>query len=134
MQRIIKKGQKSEVIIDTPKSQKSIRAIPISKKLYDVIKPLKTKHNDENYFLTGSKDKYIEPRNYQYMFKTILKNCKIKKYKFHALRHTFASDCIEVGMNIKALSEILGHASVDITLNIYVHSSYKQKKKYLEKL
>lgn len=68
------------------------------------------------------------------MFKRILRILKIKKYKFHSLRHTFASECIEVGMDVKALSEILGHASVDITLNIYVHSSYKQKRKYLEKL
>lgn len=134
MQRIIKKGEQSKIIIDTPKSQKSVRAIPISNKLYEVLKPLKTQNSDEKFFLTGEEEKYIEPRNYQYMFKRILKSSKIKKYKFHSLRHTFASECIEVGMDVKALSEILGHASVDITLNIYVHSSYKQKKKYLEKL
>lgn len=63
-----------------------------------------------------------------------MRKSKIKKYKFHILRHTFATECIEVGMDVKSLSEILGHASVEITLNKYVHSSYKTKKKYLEKL
>ena len=134
MQRIVKKGDKSKIIVDTPKSQNSIRAIPISNKLYQILKPLREQNDDESFFLTGEKERYIEPRNYQYMFKRILRILKIKKYKFHALRHTFASECIEVGMDVKALSEILGHASVDITLNIYVHSSYKQKRKYLEKL
>jgi integrase len=138
MQRVIKKGERSKVIIDSPKSYKSNRTIPIADKLYQVLKPLELKNrgekNGENFFLTGSKDKYIEPRNYQYAFKKILKNSRIRKYKFHILRHTFASSCIEVGMDIKALSEILGHSSVDISLNVYVHSSYKKKKKYLEKL
>lgn len=68
------------------------------------------------------------------MFKRILKASKVKEYNFHVLRHTFATNCIKVGMDIKSLSEILGHASVDVTLNRYVHSSYEMKKKYLEKL
>ena len=67
-------------------------------------------------------------------FKEILKRNKVKKYKFHTLRHTFATNCIEAGMDIKSLSEILGHADVSITLNIYVHSSDKAKRKYLEKI
>ena len=64
----------------------------------------------------------------------LLKSGKVKEYNFHVLRHTFATNCIEVGMDIKSLSEILGHATVDITLNRYVHSSRKMKEKYLEKL
>ena len=68
------------------------------------------------------------------MFKRILKASKVKEYNFHILRHTFATNCIKVGMDIKSLSEILGHASVDVTLNRYVHSSYDMKKKFLEKL
>ena len=77
---------------------------------------------------------YIEPRNYQNIFKRILKASKVKEYNFHVLRHTFATNCIKVGMDIKSLSEVLGHASVDVTLNRYVHSSYEMKKKFLEKL
>ena len=68
------------------------------------------------------------------MSKKILKASKVKEYNFHVLRHTFATNCIKVGMDIKSLSEILGHASVDVTLNRYVHSSYEMKKKFLEKL
>ena len=86
------------------------------------------------FFLTGSKYQFIEQRSYQNMFKRILKESKVKEYNFHVLRHTFATNCIKVGMDIKSLSEILGHASVDVTLNRYVHSSYEMKKKYLEKL
>ena len=67
------------------------------------------------------------------MFKRILKASKVKEYNFHVLRHTFATNCIKVGMDIKSLSEILGHASVDVTLNRYVHSSYEIKNKFLEK-
>lgn len=68
------------------------------------------------------------------MFKRVLKASNVKEYNFHVLRHTFATNCIKVGMDIKSLSEILGHASVDVTLNRYVHSSYDMKKKFLEKL
>lgn len=77
---------------------------------------------------------YVEPRCYQNAFKRILKASRVKEYNFHILRHTFATNCIKVGMDIKSLSEILGHASVDVTLNRYVHSSYEMKKKFLERL
>lgn len=136
LQRVYKGKNKTTILIDKPKSHKSIRKIPISQKIYNILKELKAQNNfsGEEYFLTGQKNIYIEPRNYQYRFKTCLKKCKIKDYKFHILRHTFATECIEVGMDIKSLSEILGHSSVDITLDKYVHSSFNMKKKYLEKL
>ena len=88
----------------------------------------------KRFFLTGADGIYIEPRVYQNYYKNMLKCSKVKEYNFHILRHTFATNCIEVGMDIKSLSEILGHATVDITLNRYVHSSRKMKEKYLEKL
>lgn len=135
LQRIYNKQTgKTEVIIDTPKSTCSVRAIPINNKLYGILKPLRKKYKQDAFFLTGLKGKFIEPRNYQNIFKAILKKCKIKKYKFHICRHTFSTNCIEIGMDIKTLSEILGHSSVEITLNTYVHSSRKLMKKYLEKL
>lgn len=135
LQRVYNKQTgKTEIIIDTPKSTCSVRTIPINKKLYNILKPLKKKYTKETFFLTGLENKYIEPRTYQNIFKSVLKNCKVKKYNFHTLRHTMATNCIEIGMDIKTLSEILGHASVEITLNKYVHSSRKLMKKYLEKL
>ena len=128
------KDNNSKIIINSPKTTSSIRKVPINNKLYEVLKPLKKEYKNEDFFLTGSSEKYIEPRNYQYMFKFILSESKVKPYKFHILRHTFATYCIEVGMDAKSLSEILGHSNVNITLSRYVHSSDKIKKKFLEKL
>lgn len=58
----------------------------------------------------------------------------MKHKKFHTLRHTFATNCIKVGMDPKSLSEVLGHSNVDITLNLYVHPSFETKKKFIDKL
>lgn len=129
-----KEENKTIVIIDTPKSITSVRTIPINSKLYNILKQIRGKSKKTDFVLASSSEHYVEPRNYQYHFKEILKRSKVKKYKFHTLRHTFATNCIEAGMDIKSLSEILGHADVSITLNIYVHSSDKAKRKYLEKI
>ena len=135
IQRVyIKQDKKSKIIIDKPKSSYSIRTIPMNKKVYNILKSIQKNYNENDFLLTGDSEKFVEPRNYQHNFQIFLKNSKIKHYKFHCLRHTFATACIEVGMDIKSLSEILGHANTTITLDIYVHSSDKIKKKYLEKL
>ncbi len=136
LQRVYKDKNNTKVLIDKPKSKKSIRKIPINRKLYKILAEIKLKnsYSGNEFFLTGKSDKYVEPRNYQYMLKKCFQECNIKNYKFHILRHTFATECIEIGMDIKSLSEILGHASADVTLNKYVHSSFYTKKKFLEKL
>ncbi|MBR0492049.1 MAG: site-specific integrase [Clostridia bacterium] len=135
MQRVYNKvDKKSSIVIDLPKSDNSIRTIPLSSKLYNILKPLKNQYSKNSYFLSGSPCKYIEPRNYQKMFKNCMKVCNIKGCHFHTLRHSFSSDCIAVGMDAKSLSEILGHSDVKITMNRYVHSNINIKKKYLEKL
>ena len=127
------KKEKSKVIIGTPKTKCSIRTIPMNSKIYNILKPLSKKYKQESFFLTGT-EKCIEPRSYQDYFEKLLAKVKVKKRNFHALRHTMASNCIEVGMDIKTLSKILGHANVQITMNTYVHSSRKQMKKFLDKL
>ena len=71
----------------------------------------------------------MEPLVYRYTYRNILKECKVKYKKFHCCRHSFATRCIRVGMDIKSLSEVLGHANIGITLSTYVHSSYEVKKK-----
>ena len=76
----------------------------------------------------------MKPRTFEYHYHQILDKCGIKSINFHALRHTFATRCVEVGVDIKSLSEILGHANVGITLNTYVHSSLEMKRTQLEKL
>ena len=135
LQRVyVKDEKKSKIVIDKPKTQSSIRAVPMNKRVFEILKKLQKKYKNNDFLLSGSSDDFIEPRNYQYYFKNILKKNKIKEYKFHILRHTFATKCIEVGMDIKSLSEVLGHSDIKVTLSVYVHSSDKIKKKYLEKL
>lgn len=123
---------KTKIIITPPKSEDSIREIPIPKFIIDILKKLKRSSNA--YVLTGSTDNFIEPRNMQYYFKTVLKKCRIRDVKFHILRHTFATRCVENGFEIKTLSEILGHSSINITLDRYVHSSMELKRKNMDKL
>ena len=91
-------------------------------------------YSKNSYILTGEKDRYIEPRTLQNKFNKIASSCGIDNVTFHMLRHTFASNCIEAGVDVKSLSEILGHSNVNITLNRYVHSSMKIKKMNIEKL
>lgn len=123
--------QKTTVIISEPKSQYSVRDIPIANTLYDLLISQPTK---AGYLLTGTRDKYVEPRIMQNRLKNIMQQCNIKDAHFHTLRHTFATRCIEVGFDIKSLSEILGHSSVNITLNRYVHPTMKLKRQNIEKL
>lgn len=123
--------KKTKILISEPKSQCSVRAIPIPNILSDV---LCTVIKYEGYVLTGSNEKYIEPRTMQYYFRNILRQCNIRDTNFHTLRHTFATRCIEAGFDVKSLSEILGHANVNITLNRYVHPSMELKKKNMNML
>ena len=126
----------THILIDSPKSYSSIRKIPINKKLHNLLYALNeiNNYNKESYFLTGLTDKFIEPRNYQYTFKNILQKIQLPIYNFHILRHTFATDCISINMDVKSLSKILGHSNVNITLNKYVHPSFEDTKIYLEKI
>jgi len=134
MQRLQRKDKekKTEIIISSPKSECSIRQIPLSAELLQVLKNMEK--DADCYVLTGERKKYLEPRTMQNHFKSVLKKCNIKDANFHSLRHTFATRCIEVGFDIKSLSEILGHANVNITMNRYVHPSMKLKKENMEKL
>lgn len=124
---------KTEVIITEPKSVNSVRDIPLPEFLIDICKHFYKKLKSEDFLLTGT-TKYMEPRSLQYHFKRYLKECNIGDLNFHALRHTFATRCVENGFEIKTLSEILGHVNVNITLNRYVHSSIDLKRTNMEKL
>lgn len=132
MQRIYIKDKEqnySKVIITSPKTKNANREIPINKDFLEILKKLKTDSND--YILTGS-DKYIEPRTYRKIFNKILGELKINHFNYHSLRHTFATNCISLGVDYKTVSELLGHANVNITLNLYVHPRYSQKKKCVD--
>lgn len=122
---------KTAILIAEPKSQCSIRDIPIAGTLREKLIQQTVK---EGYVLTGNKNRYVEPRTMQNRFKAIVERCGIRDAHFHTLRHTFATRCIEVGFDVKSLSEILGHANVSITLNRYVHPSMELKQKNIDKL
>jgi integrase len=125
-------GRKTKLVVTPPKSECSLRTIPLPDFLVALLKSI-TKR-PQAYLLTGEKSRWMEPRTLQYRFKTILKGSHLADANFHALRHTFATRCIEIGFDVKSLSEILGHASVDITLNRYVHSSFELKREHMGKL
>lgn len=123
--------RKTTIQITAPKSQCSVRDIPIPEFLIPYLNKLENKNA---YILSGNSFNYVEPRTMQNHFKRILKQCNIENVNFHVLRHSFATRCIELGFDIKSLSEILGHANVNITLNRYVHPSMELKKKNMSKL
>lgn len=127
-----KTDRKTRIIITSPKSPSSIREIPLPVFLVEILK--NTPHTEHGFLLSNSEDFYIEPRNLQTHFKTVLKSAGIETANFHALRHTFATRCVELGFDIKSLSEVLGHANVNITLNKYVHPSMELKRDNMEKL
>lgn len=134
MQRVQVEGKsnKTEIIITTPKTNASIRQIPIPKILIDYITDFKS--SKYQYILTNNKGNFIEPRVMQYRFKKHIQTAGISDANFHALRHTYATRCIEAGVDVKVLSEILGHSSVNITLDRYVHNSIDYKKDNIERL
>lgn len=134
VQRIYVNKNDTKIILTSPKTKKSIREIPLAKILYENLRELSKKYSKEAFILTGREDRLIEPLGYRYTYRRLLRRCNIKYKKFHCLRHTFATKCVRVGMDVKSLSEILGHSNVSVTLGIYVHSSYVIKKKYIDKL
>ena len=123
---------RTKIIVTTPKSKCSIRTIPIPDGLCRILESVCS--SASGYFLTGSEKKWVEPRTMQNHFKKLLKCCAIEDANYHALRHTFATRCVELGFDVKSLSEILGHASVNITMNRYVHPSMQLKEANMRKL
>ncbi len=127
-------GGKTKVIIDSPKSESSEREIPLTSSAYRLCAGFIGDLEPGAFLLTGSAEKFIEPRIMQYHLKKYSLDCGIEGLHFHVLRHTFATRCVEVGFEIKSLSEILGHSSPRITLDRYVHSSIEFKRQNMDKL
>ena len=123
VQRIRSEGhdKKTRLMISDPKTVSSNREVP----LCDFLIRLLTKYCPKTDYLLGQKP--LEPRTYQYKLNQYFAALSIKGQHFHSLRHTFATNCIESGMDPKCLSEILGHADVNTTLNRYVHPSFNAK-------
>ncbi len=119
-------SNRTALLITEPKSTFSIREIPISAGIAQVLNEIK---RDGEYVVGGKAP--LDPRTYQNRFKRYLRAASIKEYNFHALRHTFATNCIDNDMDVKSLSEILGHANIQITLNKYVHPTMDAKRRQL---
>ena len=125
-------GPKTQILITAPKSLCSIRKIPLSENVLQILKNTCFSHS--GFILTGKENQFVEPRTYENYFKKVLIECQIEKTTFHTLRHTFATKCIEVGVDMKCISEILGHSNISITMNRYVHPSMEVKRNQLKKL
>ncbi len=121
-----------EQINDSPKTQSSVREIPIATKIKKLLLAHKKQSNSE--YIIDNIGKQMQIRHYQFTFEYMLKKLNIQHKGFHALRHTFATRALECGVDIKTLSELLGHSKTSITLDRYVHTSMAQKKKAINLL
>lgn len=120
------------IIVDTPKTETSRRYIPLSKPLLAILKDLKKESKSD--YIVSDKGDSVFVRSYQRTFELLLKRLNIPHKGFHALRHTFATRALECGMDVKTLSEILGHKNATITLNRYAHSLWEHKAEMMNKL
>lgn len=123
---------KTKIVIGSPKSDTSTRTIPISETAADLCRKMNPQ-SPAAFVLTGNLH-YMEPRTLQYRMERYTETCGLDGVHFHTLRHTFATRCVEVGFEVKSLSEILGHANTTITLDRYVHSSMELKRDNMNKL
>ena len=123
----------TELVINTPKTKNSCREIPMSKELLAMIKPLKKVINDDFYVLTND-ERPTEPRTYRNYYNGLMEKLEIPKLKYHGLRHSFATRCIEAGCDYKTVSVLLGHSNISTTLNLYVHPNMEQKKRCITKM
>ncbi len=131
---VVEGGKKhTQLVINTPKTVNSCREIPMSKELLAMVKPMKKVVNGDYYVLTNE-DKPTEPRTYRNYYNRLMEKLDIPKLKYHGLRHSFATRCIEAGCDYKTVSVLLGHSNISTTLNLYVHPNMEQKKRCINKM
>ena len=123
----------TEILIDSPKTKNSIRDIPMTNELIKVIKPLKKIVNN-NFFVLTNDEKSTEPRTFRSYYQKLIKRLGLPNLKFHGLRHSFATRCIESKCDYKTVSVILGHSNISTTLDLYVHPNMEQKKKCVDQM
>ena len=129
----IKENGVPRIVVDEPKTKNSIRVIPLSKNLLDLLKKIKKTSNSE-YVISTRNNGIVGTRSYQRTFERILAKLDIPYKNFHSLRHTFATRAVELGMDIKTLSEIIGHKNPMITLQRYTHSMMSYKTEMMNKM
>ena len=130
VQRISSAGgdRKTKIVISAPKSADSFRKIAIPDMLMKFFEMFR---NESDYFILSEADKPVEPRTMQYRYKKILQSAEIDNHNYHKLRHTFATNSAEKGFNVKALSLVLGHSSVTLTLNRYIHPDHSYERRLM---
>lgn len=133
VQRICKQNgsRKTSLVITEPKSSNSKRCIAIPDFLLDYLR--KFKGDDEDYILSGS-EKLVEPRTMQYRYKKLLEAVNVESSNYHQLRHSFATNCIENGYDAKTLSIVLGHSTIALTLDRYVHPNQQYERRMMNSL
>ncbi len=124
---------KTILLVGAPKSRKSLRKIPLPEFLLKMSEERGLSHANPDHYIFSDGEEPFDPRCYQKLYKKILKEAHVQDRKFHAIRHTFATRALELGVDVKTISELLGHSSVSITLNVYSHSLMEQKKAAIEK-
>ena len=124
-------NRKTKIVISTPKSETSYRTIAIPDFLMEYL--TKYKDSDDHYILSGS-EKVVEPRTMQYRYKKLLQAAEVKNYGFHKIRHTFATTCMKNGFDIKTLSAVLGHSTVSMTLNRYIHPDHSHERRLMNSM
>ncbi len=136
VQRIFQRDEEGQgktfLVISEPKTAHSIRTLPLSSVICPVMEQIR-QSNPAAYLLTGT-EQPTEPRIYREYYQKVLERLDIAPMRFHGLRHTFATRLIENGADYKTVSVLLGHASVNTTLNLYVHPQMEQKRKAVELL
>ena len=123
----------TELIEDAPKTKNSIREVPMTHNLLALVRPLKKVVRGDFYVLTNA-SKPIEPRTYRVYFNKLQQQLGLPRMRFHGLRHSFATRCIESKCDYKTVSVLLGHSNISTTLNLYVHPNLEQKKKCIENM
>lgn len=123
----------TELHIGSAKSSNSIRDIPMAHELIKIIRPLKKIVNG-SYYIISNGPKPIEPRAYRNYYERLMKEIGIPRLKFHGLRHSFATRCIESNCDYKTVSVLLGHSNISTTLNLYVHPNMEQKQRCVEQM
>ncbi len=126
-------GGHSQLVIGLPKTQNAVREIPMPRELARMIRPL-IKLMNPDYFLISNSDRPIKPKTYRMYYKHFMEELGMPAIKFHGLRHSFATRCIESGCDYKTVSVLLGHSNIGTTLNLYVHPNLDQKKKVIAKV
>ena len=126
----IRMESRTRLVVQTPKTDSSQRIIPLHPQLMEKLLELRNTEDPKAYILSSANHP-MDPRTIQYRFRKFLKDHKLTLRNFHVLRHSFASRCIEHGMDVKCLSEILGHANIKTTMQLYVHPSMAKKRDYL---